>query len=296
MAERTAKNLFEYALFLVFVFAARLLPRRAALALGGHIGRVCQFLIPKKRKLAYDNIRRAFPEMSASEVKVIVSATFRNLGISGMEMLTLNRFESEQDLQKNFDITGLEHLREAYDLNRGVFLLTGHIGFWEVGTFLVPKVGFPADFVAKKMKNPYVDKYFQRMREAGGGRCLDSKKGARRIIRSLGEKRGVAILLDQHISRNEAVVVDFFGRKACTTPIIAQIAMKYGIPVVPLFSYRTRDYRHNIVIEPMVLFPDESGEEAVVRNTALLTAKIEEAVRRDPTQWFWVHRRWRNLG
>jgi KDO2-lipid IV(A) lauroyltransferase len=296
MAERTAKNLFEYALFLVLVFAARLLPRRASLPLGGQIGWVCQFLVPKKRKIAYENIHRAFPEMSASEVKKTVSATFRNLGISSMEMLTLDRFKTDRDLQEYFHVTGLEHLREAYELNRGVFLLTGHLGFWEVGTFLVPKVGFPADFVTKKMKNPYVDKYFRRMREAAGGRCLDSKKGARRIIRSLGEKRGVAILLDQHISRREAVVVDFFGRKACTTPIIAQIAMKHQIPVVPIFSYRTKDYRHNVVIEPMMIFPDEPGEEAVVRNTALLTARIEEAVRRDPTQWFWVHRRWRDLG
>lgn len=294
MAERTAKNLFEYALFLVLVFVARLLPRRASLALGGHIGWVCQFLIPKKRKIAFENIRQAFPEMSASKVKKNVSATFRHLGISGMEMLTLDRFKTERDLQEYFHISSLEHLREAYDLNRGVFLLTGHLGFWEVGTFFLPKLGFPADFVAKKMKNPYVGQYFQRMREAGGGVCLDSKKGARRIIRSLGEKRGVAVLLDQHISRREAVAVDFFCRKACTTPIITQIAMKYQVPVVPMFSYRTKDYKYNIVIEPMIIFADEPGEEAVVRNTALLTAKIEEAVRRDPTQWFWVHRRWRD--
>lgn len=294
MADRTAKNLVEYALFLILVFAARLLPRRASLALGGHIGWFCQFAIPKKRKIAYDNLRRAFPEMSISEVKETVSATFRHLGISGMEMLTLDRFKTERDLQENFHITGLEHLREAYELNRGVFLLTGHLGFWEVGTFLVPQLGHPVDFVAKKMKNPYVDRYFLRMREAGGGRCLDSRKGARRIVRSLGEKRGVAVLLDQHISRSEAVTVDFFSRKACTTPIIAQIAMKYQIPVVPLFSYRNEDYKYDIVIEPMIVFSDEAGEDAVVRNTALLTAKIEEAIRRRPNQWFWVHRRWRD--
>jgi KDO2-lipid IV(A) lauroyltransferase len=293
MSERTAKNILEYALLLVLIFVAKLLPRRASLTLGGHIGRACQFLLPAKRRIAFDNISRAFPEMSPAEVKRNVSATFRHLGISGMEMLTLDRFKTEEDLKEYFRFTGIENLREAYGLNRGVFLLTGHLGFWEIGSFFLPKLGFPADWVARKMKNPFVDRYFLRMREAGGGRCLDSKRGARRIVRSLGEKRGVAILLDQHISRRQAVEVDFFGRPACTTPIIAQIAMKHAVPIVPVFVYRTRDFRYDVVIQPMMVFENDPGEEAVISNTALLSDTIEEAVRRDITQWFWVHRRWR---
>jgi len=293
MAERTAKNILEYALFLILIFVAKLLPRRTSLTVGGYIGRACQYLLPGKRRIAYNNLSRAFPEMSAAEIKRNVAETFRHLGISGMEMLTLDRFKTDEDLHEYFRFSGLENLREAYALNRGVFILTGHVGFWEVGTFFLPKLGFPADWVAKKMKNPHVDRYFLRMREAGGGRCLDSKKGARRIVRSLGEKRGVAVLLDQHTSRRQAVEVDFFGRPACTTPIITQIAMKHRVPIVPMFAYRTRDYRYEVVADPMIILENDPGQEAVIRNTARLTQKIEEAIRRDITQWFWVHRRWR---
>lgn len=293
MSDRTAKNAFEYTVFLPFVLLSRVLPRRATLAFGGLLGRGCRHLFRKKSRIAYDNISKTFPEMPPQEVQRNVVATFRHLGISAMEMLTLDRFKTDADLQEHFTFTGLEHLREAYGQGRGVFLLTGHVGFWEIGTFFLPRLGFPADWVAKQMKNPYVDRYFLRMRQAGGGRCLDSKHGARRIVRSLAEKRGVAILLDQHISRSQAVEVDFFGRPACTTPIITQIAMKHAVPVVPVFVYRTRDYRYEVVVEPPIVLENEPGGEAVVRNTQLLTDKIEAAVRRDITQWFWVHRRWR---
>ena len=293
MTDRTAKNIFEHLLFLIFMGLARTFPRRLSLTLGSFIGWACQYLLPGKRRIAFDNIRQAFPEMTRAKVREAVSGTFRHLGISGMEMLTLDRFKTEQDLEEYFDFSGLENLRQAYDLNRGVILLTGHLGFWEIGTFFLPKLGFPADWVAKKMKNPLVERYFRRLREAGGGKVLESRHGARRILKSLKQKRGVAILLDQHTSRSTGVKVDFFGRPAYTTPVISHIAMKHQVPVVPIFVYRTSDYRYRVVIEPMILLPNDNGEESVIRNTALLTGKIEEAIRRDITQWFWVHRRWR---
>lgn len=293
MADRRFKNFSEYALFLALATLVRVLPRRPALALGSQLGWLSQFLLGKRRRRALENMQRAFPEMPAGEVKRNVRCMFRHLGISGVEMLLIDRFRSQEDLERYFQFEGLENLREAVELGKGVLILTGHLGFWEVGTFFLPKLGIPVDFVAKRMKNPYVDRYFWNLREAGGGRCIDAKHGARKILRSLNEGRAVAVLLDQHTSPKTAVKVDFFGRPAYTTPIITQLAMKYGIPVVPSFSYRTPDHRYRVEFSPMVLLENDSSQEAVVRNTAYLTSFIEEAVRREITQWFWVHRRWR---
>ncbi|MBE0597106.1 MAG: lysophospholipid acyltransferase family protein, partial [Desulfuromonadales bacterium] len=196
----------------------------------------------------------------------------------------------QDDLLALFQIEGIEHLREACAHGKGVFLLTAHLGFWEAGTFLLPALGFPTDFVVRPMKNPYIDRHLTRLRESAGGRCINSRQGARKIVRSLTQNRGVGILLDQHTSRRQAVEVDFFGQKAHTTPVIAEIAMRYDVPVVPIFSYRLPDNRYQVIVEPMIFLPPVDGGTA---NTALLTACIEKAVRRDIDQWFWLHRRWR---
>ncbi len=294
MTRKTAKYLFEYGLFLALAFFTRTLPRVTALRMGVRLGELSRLVQKKRVIIATENLRRAYPEKTEEEIDKDVRAVFRHLGVSGIEMLRIDLFKGRADLDRYFSVTGLEHLRRAHAMNRGVFLLTGHIGFWEVGTFSMPALGFPTDFVAKRMKNPYVDRYFEKLREAGGGHCLESKKGARRILRSLSENHLVAVLLDQHIIRREAVPVEFFGRRAWTTPIIAQIAMKQGTPIIPIYAYRTENFHYRIDIEPPILLENDPDPEAVVHNTALLTANIEQAVRRNPTQWFWVHRRWRD--
>ncbi|OEU75054.1 MAG: hypothetical protein BA869_09685 [Desulfuromonadales bacterium C00003107] len=291
MKNRTLKNFFENALFFPLSFLIRCLPRKGALFLGGGFGRVLGCLMSTKRRVAMENMGEAFPEFSEPELRQRVDAMFVHIGKSVIEMLRLDLFK-QADVDKIFIPTGLENLQEAYDYKRGVILLSGHVGFWEVGTFLLPKLGFPADFVAKKMKNPQADKYITRMREAAGGRCIDSKSGARKILRSLSENKGVAVLIDQHRSSKEGVSVPFFGRPASTTPIIARLAMKYQIPVVPIFSYRRSDNRYDFQAQPMFFLKDEP-ESSVEENTALLTDLIEEAIRKDVTQWLWLHRRWR---
>ena len=288
---RTVKNFLENALLFPLGFIVRSLPRKGALFIGGGFGRVLGGLMSSKRRIATENMGKAFPELSETELRQRVDAVFVHLGKSVIEMLRLDLF-SKADIEDIFIPTGLENLREAYDCNRGVILLSGHLGFWEVGTFLLPHLGFPADFVAKKMKNPHADKYITRMREAAGGRSIDSKSGARKILRSLSENKGVAVLIDQHRSSTEGVSVPFFGRPASTTPIIARLAMKYQIPVVPIFSYRRSDDRYDFEIQPMFFLKDEP-ESSVEENTALLTTIIEKAIRKDVTQWLWLHRRWR---
>ncbi len=291
MKNRTFKNIFENALFLPLYVLVRHLPRKGALWLGKWFGRLLGRFMSKKRRIATANMAKAFPDLSEAELRQRIDAMFVHIGKSVMEMLRLDLFR-KTDLGGIFHLKGLENLQQAYDCNRGVIVLSGHVGFWEIGTFLMPMLGFSFDFVGKRMKNPLADKYITRLRESAGGRCIDSKSGARKVLKSLNEKRGVAVLIDQHRSSSEGVAVPFFGRPAMTTPIISRLAMKYQIPVVPVFSYRTADDNYEVEIQPMFFLKDEP-ESSVEENTALLTSIIEEAIRKDETQWLWLHRRWR---
>lgn len=271
----------------------RRLSRRRALKLGKTLGRWSMTFLAGRYRLARKNLEQAFPDLSGNEIETILQKNFEHVGICGVEMLRIDLLKpGGDDFSNLFVVEGREHLDEAMALGRGAILLTGHLGFWEMGTFVLPELGIQCDVVAKPMRNPLADDYFSRIRTKFGARLLNSKKGARRILKSLQQNRIVGVLLDQHISPPGSVVTDFFGRKAYTTTAITNLAMKYRIPVVPVFCLRREDNRYRVWAEPPLLLEGE-GSRAVAANTQLLTDKIEAAIRQDVTQWFWMHKRWR---
>ena len=286
----------EYIPFLIIAAIVRNLPRKTALAVGDALGSLGRYLQPKRVRIADDNLRHAFPEIPATERAQVVRSVFSDLGRGFVEMLRLDLYDRERDLERLFTIEGEEHLKAALAQQRGVILLGGHIGSWEAGNFVVPTRGYKFSVVAKPMKNPLVDAWFRRLRQAYGCTIIDSRKGARKIVKTLQENGCVGLLMDQHISRHEAVQVPFFGRPAWTTPIIAQIAAKYRAPVLPATCYRNRkDDTYRLVLGAPIQLDEASTPDAIRENTRLLTESIEAAIRVDLSQWFWIHRRWKHI-
>jgi len=285
----------EYMFLMMLAAVVRRLPRTAALALGRRLGAMMRSLQPMRASIADDNLRHAFPDMSSQERDMIVKRVFCDIGVGFVEMLRLDMFAGKPDLTQYFTIEGEEHLRKAHAMGRGGIVLTGHVGFWEAGNFVFPTLGFQLGIVAKPMRNPLVDAYFRRMRESYGAYVIDSRKGARRILKALQSNHLVGVLMDQHTVRSQAVRVPFFGRPAYTTPVIAEIAMKYQVPVIPVFGYRNEDNTYRVRISPLVLLNRDLSDEGVVAGTALLTKTIEQGIMCDVAQWFWIHRRWKHV-
>lgn len=288
------RNYYEYLAFLAVAKLVRSLPRSTALRFGRRLGLSARFFQPRRTATARHNLQAAFPEKPPEELEKIIHDMFAHLGMSFVEMVRLDLFRGEGDLEKYFIFEGLENLRAVQEMGRGGIILTGHVGFWEAGAFFLPQLGVEVSFVAKPMRNPLVDAYVERMRTTFGCRLINSRKGARRIIKALQQKHLVGLLIDQHVSPREAVRVPFFKRPAYTTPVIAQLAMKLDAPILPSFVYRTEDNRYRVCFEPMVqLEKGDMSDEQVMRNTALLSQLTEKGIRRELSQWFWLHRRWR---
>ena len=292
---KTLQYKIEYIFFLLLSACVRTLPLSLALRLGRGLGTLIYFAQPRRRGKARTNLRRAFPEKDEEECRRLLRENFRQLGITAIEMLRLDLYRDPQTVKDSFVLTGIEEVEQARAQGKGCFLLTGHIGFWEAGCILLPLHGIPTDLIYKQMKNPYVEKRVLALRGATGTRAIEKKHAARKILRSLSENRAVAVLIDQRVSRRQGVVVNFFQRPANATPIIAMMAIKQGIPIVPAFSRRLPDHRYEIAFAPAITFPQEENPspETVLAATQLLTDQIEAAVRRSPEQWFWVHDRWR---
>ncbi len=285
------KHRLEYAALLGAAPLIRWLPRPLALRLGHIIGGASRWFFPLRRRLAMDNVRQAFPAWSDEQVAALVKRNFEQLGMSAVESLRLDLLGQQQP-EELFDIRGMEHLHEAMAQQRGVILLTGHLGFWEAGNYVFPTLGIPLDNIAKPLKNRLTDAYLYRIRTHYGADILNSRKGARRILKSLQSGHAIGLLLDQHMSPPGAIQVDFFGRKAYVTTAITNLAMKYQIPILPTFCLRQPDNRYQAWIDPPIVLQGDD-ETALAENTQYLTNIIEQAIRRDPGQWFWMHKRWR---
>lgn len=287
------RNWLEYIPFILLAKLIRALPRNAALALGRTLGTMGGKVLTRRRNIALGNLQRAFPGIPAAEHEAIAGQMFAHLGMGFAEMLRLDLSKEVADIDRDFFVEGDEHVRSALAEGRGCIMLTGHLGFWEAGNFIFSKLGYPIGVVAKPMRNPLTDSYFLKMREMAGGYIINSRKGARRILKALQQNHLVGILIDQHAGKEHGIQVPFFDQPAWTTPIIAELAMKYRVPVVPAFCWWLPDNRYHLEILPMFHLEGELTPDNVRKNTALLTKVIEDAVRRNPAQWFWVHRRWR---
>lgn len=257
------------------------------------LSRLFYLLVPRQRLIAAYSLRRAFPEKSDDEILRIVRDVYRNMGIMAAEFFDVPRLTKE-NIGKFVEAEGLEHYLRALEKGRGVLFFTGHFGNWELSAAAGALLMKPAVVIYRKLDSALLEHLVLRVRSAAGNILLSKEHAMRALIRSLKRNEIVGILIDQNVAWYEGVFVDFFGRPACTTNGLALLALHTGAPVLPGYMIRLPDGRYRLVIGPEVELTRTGDRDAdVLANTQRFTKVIEEAVRRYPDQWFWVHQRWK---
>lgn len=244
----------------------------------------------KRYRIAFENLTFAFPEYSNSQKRSIAIKSFQNLALSGVDMYRMDLY-TKSDFENLIDFEGKENIEKAFCKNKSAIFMTAHLGFWESGNFVLPFLGIAASVIAKKIKNPYIDAFILRQRTCQGLQSIDKKNSLRKMIKVLQEGKSIAILIDQHVQKDEAVFVPFFGRNAYTSPIVVNLAAKKKIPIIPIFCYRQPKNRYRIEIGEPIYFSEDKDKG--ITNTTAINLVIEKAIRKSPEQWMWIHRRWR---
>ena len=200
---------------------------------------------------------------------------------------------SPREVVRHIRFDGLIHLHQAYRKGRGVLVLTGHLGCWELLSDAAGVLGYPINVLYRPLDFKPLDRFFENFRSRSGAQLFPKARAMRKVLRSLQSNGLVGILLDQNAQRKAGVFVDFFGKTACTNKGLALIAQKFGAPVLPIFLVREGD-RYRMIIEPEVPLI-HTGDKArdVLANTRQYNRVLESIIRRYPEQWFWVHRRWK---
>jgi KDO2-lipid IV(A) lauroyltransferase len=284
----------EFAVVWLFVHGVRLLPRRVARGVGAAIAAAAFHGLGRLRKVGIRNLELAFPEKTTSEREEILRSVYRNLGYLLAEFCKMPGYTAE-GASEFIRYEGLENFVRARERGKGVLVLTGHLGAWELSSFYHSLMGMPMGMVIRRLDNPLVDAFVNRIRCQHGNRVIHKNDFARGLIASMRAGETVGILMDTNMTPPQGVFVPFFGVTACTASGMARIAGKTGAAVVPgflLWEESERRYVLHFGEELEVVHTGDAEKDALV-NTAVFTAAIEGYVRRYPEQWLWMHRRWK---
>jgi KDO2-lipid IV(A) lauroyltransferase len=284
----------EFSLIWCVVQLLGRLPRSLARSLGASVGQLALWLLKRLRQTGLRNLETALPELPLKAREEILQGVFRSLGWQLAEFCRMQRY-TRANTKRLIRYEGLENFLAAEDLGKGVLILTGHLGAWELSSFYHSLMGHPMGMVIRRLDNRILDEYVNCIRCLHGNKVLHKDDFARGLITAMRAGETVGILMDTNMTPPQGVFVDYFGRAACTASGLARVALKTGAAVVPGFLlWEEAEQRYVLHFGEPLAKPDSGdAEEDVLALTQSCTTVIEQWVRRYPEQWLWIHRRWK---
>jgi Kdo2-lipid IVA lauroyltransferase/acyltransferase len=269
------------------------LPRGAMLALGRGLGRIASDLDRRHTRLAAAQLRLAFPHWDEARVLCTAQDVYAHFGAVLLDVLWLAR-RSREEILALVDVEGGEHVEQAMAAGRGVVYATCHIGNFELHAiahgYRYERVGV----VARPLDNPALDARIVAFRSSGGNRVIYKQRALQQLLEILRGRGAVAILVDQNVQEKDGVFVRFFDQAAATTTVAAALALKTGAALIAGSSRLGRDGRYRLFYRPALeARPGADRRLELLRLTQAVTTQIEEFVRAEPSQWLWMHRRWK---
>lgn len=269
------------------------LPLETSMRFGKAAGKFLAKQFPKLQKTARRNLEIALPELTETEREKIVHGTFESLGRHLGFVSHFRKFKHE-DIRDLVEVVGKAHFDKAHETGRGILFFTGHFGSWEVFNLLPPAFGYGMNILVRRIDNPLVENFVDKMRTRFGSVTLDKTKSARTMFRALENGQLLGILADLNVQEKEGVFVDFFGVPASTTTSIAKLAIKTDAVVLPAFAvWEESKKKYVVYLEPPIEYAKgDSSPENICELTQKITTTVEKYVRQYPEQWLWIHKRW----
>ncbi len=266
-----------------------LLPVDAASNLGGFLGRNIGPRLPFSAR-ARRNLRLAFPEQSAAETERIVAGMWDNLGRVAAEYPHIGEITAPES--GRIDWIDTAPVRAMRDQGTAGILVSAHLANWEVMPAAAIQRGVDMTIIVREPNNPLVRPLIERARGvAGGVRAPKGLPGAKAAVGALRRGQVLGLLYDQKL--NDGIAVPFFGIEAMTPAAPAQLALRFGCPLVPVRVERTGPARFRLASFEALALPDSGDRQAdTIAVMTALNEMLEAWIRDRPEQWLWLHRRW----
>ena len=249
----------------------------------------------RHRRVADENLRHAFPDLSAAARDRLVRGCFRHFATLLVEVARMPRKLHPHNWRDHVELADGGALATAMTSGRPVMLVGGHLGNWELAGYALGLLGFRTHAIARPLDNPYFDRYLRKFRERTGQRVL-AKRGDFDQMTELMKRGGVlGTLADQDAGRR-GLFVTFFNRPASTHKAIALMALEYNVLLLVVGVPKIAEpMRYRVILEDAIDPADYAGHpDAVIAITQRYTTALERIARRYPEQYFWLHRRWKH--
>ncbi|MFH1613021.1 MAG: lysophospholipid acyltransferase family protein [bacterium] len=287
------KYFIEYILFkFIFIFA-NLLSWKATYYLGIILGKCVYFCLPYWKKITHNNLKFIYGStLTQKEIIKMAKKVYENFCIAAVYFLREKKI-NKKNLDEFIEFQGLENLDKALSQKKGVIVISGHFGNWEVMVRGLCLKGYPIYALYRPQNNYFVDKCINNIRTSGGIKLIPRNKSIRKVFSCIKNNQIFYTMMDQNVIKN-GIFVDFMGHRASTAIGTTMFALKTQACVLPIFSYRLNYKKYKIIIGEEILL-EKTGikEKDIEKTTTQFTKSIEEFIKKSPTEWLWLHPRWK---
>jgi KDO2-lipid IV(A) lauroyltransferase len=245
--------------------------------------------VPRLRRTAWRNFELALPELDHAERARLLEGCWMTLA-RVIAMMALFPRIGKDNVRDWIRYEGFSNYERAKARGRGVLVATAHLGNWEFSAFAHALMTEPMAVVARPLDNPLLDEIVTRYRTMSGNRVIGRGQDfLRPLVETLRANGAVGILVDQNVTADRGVFVEFFGRLACVDAGLARLAHRTGAAVVPGYAlWSESEGKYVLHFEPEIEMRGDTQAD-----TQAVHVRLEAAIRRAPEQWLWIHRRWK---
>ena len=282
------KYFFQFILVIFIYFIFIILGAKISSFIGGKLFELIGPLF-RSNKIINKNITKAFPNLNQNKLNNIKSSMWNNYGRVFAEYIFMKNFRNG-NLSKNIIIEGEEILNEIKNRNQKVIFISGHFSNFELMAMQIDKLGIKIAAIYRPLNNIFLNSIMEKIRKKYI--CKNQVKkgigGLKELIKLNKDDFSTALMIDQRVS--QGIKSEFFGEKAFTTTIPAQLVKKFDIPIVPIFIQRYEGLNFRMKVYDPINF---SKTESIESITTQLNKNLESMIFKDPYNWIWTHNRWK---
>ena len=274
----------------------QLIPERIAIFLGLLVSWILRRIIKFRYNVIHNQLVVVYGKSKRKdEIEELIREHYRHLGLMLIELIRLPGISPEK-LQQKTIFHGDAIAKKALAKGKGILVLTGHIGNWEMIAPAWVQRGYAINAIGKEMKSAAGNTFIKLIRDDKGVTTIPRRNSMKDIIKTLNNNEAIAVMIDQNMTADEGVFVDFFGHQACTLSGLAVLAARTDAAILPVYCYRDEDLsRHHTVVLPEIHLEKTQGNAraSIIHNTARFTKILEAIIDEHPEQWLWIHKRWK---